>query len=117
MVLEGNLPLLEFFWPMELKSLKLEYQADDMEDGEEGLTVLMLRNRTAFEKLAGHSPNDEKPSGAKILNLDKCKQRDIHATRSLPIGGYGFDRPYAVTIARECRHSLAPHVYATVRYW
>ncbi|CAM9892872.1 unnamed protein product [Ectocarpus sp. 6 AP-2014] len=85
MVLEGNLLLLELFWPMKLKSLKLEYQADDVEDGEEDLTVLMLRNRTAFEELAGHSPNDEKLSGSKILNLDKftCKQRDIHATLSL----------------------------------
>ncbi|CAM9199295.1 unnamed protein product [Ectocarpus sp. 12 AP-2014] len=100
---------------MTLKSLKLDNQADDMEDGEEDLTVLMLRNRTAFEKLAGHSPNDEKLSGAKILNLDTFKQRDIHATRSLK-GGCGVDRPYAVTIARECHHSLAPHVYATVRF-
>lgn len=47
-----------------------------MEDGEEDLTVLMLRNRTAFEKLAGHSPNDEKPSGAKF----GFKQSELHAT-------------------------------------
>ncbi|CAN0444591.1 unnamed protein product [Ectocarpus sp. 8 AP-2014] len=101
---------------MKLKSLKLEYQADDMEDGAEDLTVLMLRNRTAFEKLAGHSPNDEKPSGAIILNLDTCN-REISMRHFRCISGYGVDRPYAATIARECHHSLAPHVYATVRFW
>ncbi|CAM9252844.1 unnamed protein product [Ectocarpus sp. 13 AM-2016] len=102
---------------MTLKSLKVEYQADDMEDGEEDLAVLMLRNRTAFEKLAGHSPNDEKPSGTKTLKRHTQTERGRSMRHVRCKGGYGVDRPYAVTIARECRHSLAPHVYATVRYW